>query len=167
MSGGWRTAPERDQPCLSLAIQEGRMGGTSLFLPVECCLELLFDQTLSDSKHGIDTDREAFCYPVISPGRTIRIGFQKNIGMSYLVCCGFPFPGKLSQLAAFLIRKTHDVLLVNGTLRLKSHYCLRRNNNLVTYKNKADKVLVPSCHIVRTAQMATVRWTEKAGKYFA
>jgi hypothetical protein len=59
----------------------------------------------------------------------------------YLVCCGFPFPGKLSQLAAFLIRKTHDVLLVHGTLRLKSHYCLRRNNNLVTYKNKADKVL--------------------------
>jgi hypothetical protein len=112
-----------------------------LFLPVECGVESLFDQTLSDAKHGIHTDGEALSYLLIRPGRTLHIGFQQDIGMSYLVGCGFPFPGYLGQLAAFLSRKTYEVLFVHGTLRLSARSCLRRNDNLLTHKNKTDKPL--------------------------
>jgi hypothetical protein len=142
MACGWRTAPECDEPCLSRAIQEGSTGGMRLFLPVECGVESLFDQTLSDAKHGIHTDGEALSYLLIRPGRTLHIGFQQDIGMSYLVGCGFPFPGYLGQLAAFLSRKTYEVLFVHGTLRLSARSCLRRNDNLLTHKNKTDKPLV-------------------------
>ena len=62
--------------------------------------------------------------------------------MSYLVGCSFSCPGQLSHLFAFLIRKTYDVLFVHGTLRLITHDALRRNHNLLTSKNKADKALV-------------------------
>jgi|SRR5207249_2695934 len=75
MSCGWCTTPECYQPCLPLAIQHGTPGGMGLFLPVEGGLKPLFNQTLSNAKHGVDTDGEALCYPFVGPGRTIRIGF--------------------------------------------------------------------------------------------
>src|SRR5262245_47922315 len=141
MTFGWCTAPQGYQPCLPLAIQKGTPGGMGLFLPVEGGLQPLFDQSLSDAQHGMDTDGEALGYPCICPGMAIRIGFQKDMGMAYLVGRRGPLPGQLSQLSAFLIRKTYDVLLVHGTLHLITHYALRWNNNLLTSKNKADKVL--------------------------
>ena len=75
-----------------------------LLLPVECGLKPLFDKTLSDAQHSIDTDGEALGDLGIRPGRSIRIGFQKDMSMSDLVGCRFSFAGQLSQLAAFLIR---------------------------------------------------------------
>jgi hypothetical protein len=59
MSCGGRTAPEGYQPGLSLAIQEGPPGGLGLLLPVAGGLKPLFDQPLSDSKHGMATDGAA------------------------------------------------------------------------------------------------------------
>ena len=142
MAFGWCTAPQGYQPCLPLAIQKGTPGGMGLWLPVKGGFKSLFDQPLSDAQLGIDADGEALGYPCICPGRAIRIRFQKDMGMSYLIGCSRPFPGQLSQLSAFLIRKTHDVLLVHDTLHLRTHYTLRWNKNLLTHKNKADKVLV-------------------------
>jgi hypothetical protein len=140
------------------------MGGMRLFLPVECSFESLFDQALSDAKHGIDTDGEALGYPLIRPGRTIRIGFQQDIGMSYLVCCGFPFPRQLGQLSAFLISKTYDILLVHGTLRLIARYWLRRNNNLLTCKNKADKALVAHHYTEAGLSELAITYWQQAGE---
>ena len=59
-----------------------------LLLPVECNLQPLFDQTLSDAQHGIDTDGEALGDLGIRPGKAIRIGFQKDMSMSDLVTSG-------------------------------------------------------------------------------
>jgi hypothetical protein len=115
-----------------------------LWLPVEGGLKSLFDQPWSDAQHGIDTDGEALGDPCLCPGRAIRSRLQKDLGLSYLVGRSRPLPGQLSPLSAFLIRKTHDVLLVHGTLHLRTHYTLRWNNNPFTHKNKADKVLVSS-----------------------
>jgi hypothetical protein len=56
----------------------------------------------------------------------------------------FPLPDQLGELAAFLSRKTHDVLLIHSLLRLRVRSCLRRHNNLLTYNNNADKVLAAS-----------------------
>src|SRR4029453_1712445 len=142
MPCGGRTASERYQPGFCRSIQAGRTGGPLLFLPVEGGLKPLFDQTLSDPKHGIHTDGEALGDLCIRPGRPIRIGFYKDMSMSDLVGRCFPFSGQLCQLVAFLIRKPHDVLLVHGTLRLLTRYTLRRNSNRLTSKNEADKVLV-------------------------
>jgi hypothetical protein len=142
MACGWRTAPEGDEPCRSRAIQEGSTGGMRLLLPVECGVESRFDHPLSDAKHGIHTDGEALSYPPIRPGSTIHIGFPQDSGMSYLVGCGLPCPGQLGQWAAFLISKTDAVLFVQGTLRLIARYGLRRNDHLLTHKNKTDKALV-------------------------
>jgi hypothetical protein len=141
MACGWRTAPACDQPCLSRAIPAGRTGGRCLFLPVAGGVESLCDRTLSDAKHGIHTDGEALGYPLIRPGRTIRLGFQQEIGMAYRVGWGVPVPGQLGQWAAFLISKTDDVLFVQGTLRLRARDWLRRNHHLLTHKNKADNAL--------------------------
>jgi hypothetical protein len=41
--------------------------------------------------------------------------------MPDLVCSRFPLPGQLGSVAAFLIRTTHDVLLVHGRLRLRGY----------------------------------------------
>ena len=136
-----RTAPERHQSGLALAIQAGRPGGALLGRPGEGGLEPLFDQTLADAKHGIDTYGEALSDLGIGPGRPIRIGFQQDMGMADLGGGGFPFADPLSQLAAFLIRKTHDILFVHGTLRLLTRYFRRRNSNRLTSKNEADKAL--------------------------
>ena len=91
MPSGGRTAPERDQPRLALAIQAGCPGGALLGLPVERGLQPLFDQTLADAQHGIDTDGEALGDLRIRPGRPIRIGFQQDMGMADLGGGRFPF----------------------------------------------------------------------------
>lgn len=129
MPGGRLTAPERDQSCLPLAIQARHAGGVLLLLPVERGLQPLFDPTLSDAKHGIDTHGEALSDLGIRPGRPIRIGFQQDVGVSDLVCGGVPFSGQLCQRGAFLVGKTYDVFFVHGALRLITPSALRRHHN--------------------------------------
>jgi hypothetical protein len=75
MPGRRLTAPQRDQPGFCRAIEDGRTGGPRGLLPGEGGLQCLFDQTLSDAKHGIDSDRETLGHLGIRPGRPIRIGF--------------------------------------------------------------------------------------------
>jgi hypothetical protein len=113
-----------------------------LFLPGEGGLQPLFDQPLSDSHNGIDTDGEALGYPRIGPCRTIRIGFQQDIGMPDLVGRSFPRADQLGQVLTFCIGKTHDVFFGHYTLRLIPCSSLKRNDTLVTHKNKDDKALV-------------------------
>jgi hypothetical protein len=141
MPCGRLTTPERDQSCLGLAIQARSAGGTLLFLPVECGLQSLFDPTLSDAKHGIDTHGEALGDLGIRPSRPIRIGFQQDMGVSDLGCGRSPFAGQFCQLGAFLVGKTYDVFFVHGTLRLITPSVLRRKHNRLTSKIKADKAL--------------------------
>src|SRR5262249_39779171 len=83
MPGRRRPAPECDQACLTHAIQEWRAGGALLWLPVEGGLQPVFDQTLSDAQHSINTDGEALSDLGIRPSRAIRIGFQQDISMAY------------------------------------------------------------------------------------
>ena len=142
MPGGWRTTPESNASCLPLTIQAGLPGGMVLFLPGEGGLQPLFDQPLSDSHNGIDTDGEALGYPRIGPCRTIRIGFQQDIGMPDLVGRSFPRADQLGQVLTFCIGKTHDVFFGYYTLRLIPCSSLKRNDTLVTHKNKDDKALV-------------------------
>src|SRR5215813_13932630 len=78
---------------------------------------------------------------VIHPGRTIRNGFHKDLGLSYLGGCSFSYPGQLSQPFALLIRKSYDVLFVHGTLCLMTPHGLRRHNHLLASENKADEAL--------------------------
>ena len=93
MACGWGTAPQCDQPCLPLAIQQGTPGGIGRLLPVEGGLKPLCNQPLSDAKDAIDTDGAALGDSCIRPSRPIRIGFQKDIGMAYLVGCRLAFLG--------------------------------------------------------------------------
>jgi hypothetical protein len=141
LAGGWCTAPAGEQPCLPRAIQQGTPGGRGLLLPVESCLQPLLAHTLSDAKHGMDTDGAALCNPCLRPGRAIRVRLHKAMGMRYLGGCSVPLARKCCQWATFLFGKTHDVLLVHGILRLRTRYALRQNKNLSTSKNKADKAL--------------------------
>jgi hypothetical protein len=142
MPGGGHTAPESDQACLPLAIEERQAGRTGLWLPVACSLEPLCDQALSDALDGSATDGAALGDALIRPRRTSGIGLQQDMGMPDLVCRRWPFPGQLGSLAAFLVRQTHDVFLVHGTLHLRVRSDLRWKKSLLTYKNNTDKVLV-------------------------
>ena len=90
---GWLTAPERDPAGLALTSQARRSGGARLLLPVASGLKPWFDQTVSDPKNGLETDRTACGALCICPGRPLRIGFQQPLGLPHLGGCSGPLPG--------------------------------------------------------------------------
>jgi hypothetical protein len=116
--------------CLPFTISARRARGTRLLLPGERRLSPLFDPALSDALDGRHTDGEALGDVRIRPRRAIGIGLQQAMGMPDLGGHRLPLPDQLGSWAAFLSRKTHDVLLVHGWLRLR---VVRVSDSIITY----------------------------------
>jgi len=142
MAGGGLTAPESAQACLPCPIAARRARGTRRLLPMARRREPLCDHALSDALDRRNAAGAARGAGRIRPSRAMGLGLQQDIGRPDRGGRRVPWPDQLASWAACRSRKTHDGLLVHSLLRLRGRSRLRRNHNLLTYKNNADKVLV-------------------------
>ena len=83
----WRglRAAQGDEVCLRLSVEERLLGWALLLFAVESCLQSLLHTAFPNACHGTGVHGESGGNLLIIPGDSIRIRFEKYVGMLYLV----------------------------------------------------------------------------------
>jgi len=111
----WRglRAAQGDEVCLRLSVEYRLLGWALRLFAVESCLQSLLHKAFPNAGNGTGVHGESGGNLRIIPGDSIRIRFEKYVGMLDLLCsrCALAYQG--IELLAFLLCQTYDVFLVH------------------------------------------------------
>lgn len=78
-------------------------------------LETLLNQPSSNVLHSLDTAIKRFRNPLVGPIRTLRIGFQQNLGTTHFLAATLEFLDYSLEMMPFLVVQTHNIFFLHGT----------------------------------------------------
>jgi hypothetical protein len=99
--------------CLCLAVEYQLLGGTLLLFAGEGSLQSLLHKAFSDTCNSAGVHGERCGNRLITPGGSIGIRFEENVGMLDFIGCRFALAYQGIKLLAFLLSQTYDVFLVH------------------------------------------------------
>ena len=81
-SGRWSRASQSQQVGFNLPVQFA-LSPAGRAAAMQCCVQTLFDEALTDAMNGLATDIEGVFDSFVSPSRTMwtAIGFKQDLGM--------------------------------------------------------------------------------------
>ena len=111
----WRglRAAQGDEVCLRISVEDRLLGWALLLFAVESCLQSLLHKAFPNACNDTGVHGESGGNLFIIPGDSLRIRFEKYVGMLDLLCsrCALAYQG--IELLAFLLCQTYDVFLVH------------------------------------------------------
>ena len=115
--------------CLRLAVEERLLGGALLLFAGEGGLQALLHKAFSNAGNSAGVHGERCGNGLITPGCSICIRFEENVGMLDLVGrrCALAYQG--IELLAFLLCRLTTYFLFIGTLRLMKAFLIRDRDN--------------------------------------
>src|SRR5229473_2624506 len=82
---------------------------------VECCIESLLDESLTQSFNGSRPTRVGLGYALVDPIWTTSVGLEQNLSTSHFLPGSRELFDNAPQLDSFLLRQPNDIQLPHGT----------------------------------------------------